>query len=146
MKSNQLIKKTMPSLLLAVGFMSNIVYAQNQANQVISSNWKDGKNVVEFPSLDRSYFDEPAIINIEQLNLIEDISGHISSINSDVTRMTDERRTANLLEDFEQKAHDYCNKVKPLFDSIRYHCDKLELLVDDEIWPMTKYRELLFTN
>ena len=71
MKSNQLIKKTMPSLLLAVGFMSNIVYAQNQANQVISSNWKDGKNVVEFPSLDRSYFDEPAIINIEQLNLID---------------------------------------------------------------------------
>lgn len=82
----------------------------------------------------------------EQLNLIEDISGHISSINSDVTRMTDERRTANLVEDFEQKAHDYCFKVKPLFDSIRYHCDKLELLVDDEIWPMTKYRELLFTN
>ncbi|MEO8773992.1 MAG: glutamine synthetase III [Gelidibacter sp.] len=82
----------------------------------------------------------------EQLNLIEDISGHISSINSEVTRMTDERRTANLLDDFEQKANDYCFKVKPLFDSIRYHCDKLELLVDDELWPMTKYRELLFTN
>ncbi|MCL8006350.1 glutamine synthetase III [Gelidibacter japonicus] len=81
----------------------------------------------------------------EQLNLIEDISGHISSINSDVTRMTDERRTANLIEDFEIRANDYCFKVKPLFDSIRYHCDKLELLVDDELWPMTKYRELLFT-
>ena len=82
----------------------------------------------------------------EQMNLIEDISEHISSINSDVTKMTDERRTANLLEDFEVKAKDYCNKVKPLFDSIRYHCDKLELLVDDELWPMTKYRELLFTS
>lgn len=82
----------------------------------------------------------------EQLNLIEDISGHISSINSDVTRMTDERRTANLIEDFEVRANDYCFKVKPLFDSIRYHCDKLELLVDDELWPLTKYRELLFTN
>lgn len=82
----------------------------------------------------------------EQLNLIEDISGHISSINSDVTRMTDERRTANLIQDFEVRANDYCFKVKPLFDSIRYHCDKLELLVDDELWPMTKYRELLFTN
>ena len=82
----------------------------------------------------------------EQLNLIEDISGHISSINSDVTRMTDERRTANLIDDFEIRANDYCFKVKPLFDSIRYHCDKLELLVDDELWPMTKYRELLFTN
>lgn len=82
----------------------------------------------------------------EQLNLIEDISEHISSINSDVTRMTDERRTANLLDDFEQKANDYCFKVKPLFESIRYHCDKLELMVDDELWPMTKYRELLFTS
>ncbi len=82
----------------------------------------------------------------EQMNLIEDISEHISSINSDVTKMTDERRTANLLEDFEVKANDYCFKVKPYFDSIRYHCDKLELLVDDELWPMTKYRELLFTS
>lgn len=82
----------------------------------------------------------------EQLNLIEDISAHISAINSDVTKMTDERRAANLIEDFELKANDYCFKVKPLFDSIRYHCDKLELLVDDELWPMTKYRELLFTN
>ena len=38
------------------------------------------------------------------------------------------------------------NKVKPFFDEIRYHCDKLELMVDDEIWPLTKYRELLFTK
>ncbi len=82
----------------------------------------------------------------EQLNLIEDISEHISSINSDVTKMTDERRKANHLVDFELKANEYCFKVKPYFDSIRYHCDKLELLVDDELWPMTKYRELLFTN
>ncbi|MEO5788265.1 MAG: glutamine synthetase III [Gelidibacter sp.] len=82
----------------------------------------------------------------EQLNLIEDISEHISSINSDVTKMTDERRKANLLADFELKANEYCFKVKPLFDSIRYHCDKLELMVDDELWPMTKYRELLFTS
>ncbi|TDU42716.1 glutamine synthetase [Gelidibacter sediminis] len=101
------------------------------------------KNVVGLKEIYGSEFKKFAQ---EQLNLIEDISGHISSINSDVTRMTDERRTANLLEDYEQKAHDYCHKVKPLFDSIRYHCDKLELLVDDEIWPMTKYRELLFTN
>ncbi len=82
----------------------------------------------------------------EQLNLIEAISEHISTINSDVTIMTDERRKANLLEDFELKANEYCFKVKPLFDSIRYHCDKLELMVDDELWPMTKYRELLFTS
>ncbi|WP_298903754.1 glutamine synthetase III [uncultured Psychroserpens sp.] len=82
----------------------------------------------------------------EQLNLIEDISSHIEGINSKVTKMTEERRKANAIENLENKAHAYCNKVKPLFDDIRYHCDKLELLVDDELWPLTKYRELLFTK
>ena len=60
--------------------------------------------------------------------------------------MINERRTANAIEAIEDKALTYCNNVKPLFDKIRYHCDKLELLVDDEIWPLTKYRELLFTR
>ncbi|TXE18558.1 glutamine synthetase type III [Psychroserpens burtonensis] len=81
----------------------------------------------------------------EQLNLIEQISSHIEGINSKVTKMTDERKKANTVENLEKKAHLYCNKVKPLFEDIRYHCDKLELLVDDELWPLTKYRELLFT-
>lgn len=82
----------------------------------------------------------------EQLNLIKQISGHIESINSDVTKMTDERREANKDEDIASKATKYCDRVRPLFDEIRYHCDKLELLVDDELWPLTKYRELLFTS
>jgi len=82
----------------------------------------------------------------EQLNLIEQISNHIEGINSNVTKMTDERKKANAIENLEKKANVYCNKVKPLFEDIRYHCDKLELLVDDELWPLTKYRELLFTN
>jgi len=82
----------------------------------------------------------------EQLNLIEDISGHIASINSDVTKMTEARKKANTIKDETKKATAYCNKVKPIFEDIRYHCDKLELLVDDELWPLTKYRELLFTK
>ena len=82
----------------------------------------------------------------EQLNLIEEISSHIEGINSKVTKMTEERKKANAIESLEKKADAYCNKVKPLFDEIRYHCDKLELLVDDELWPLTKYRELLFTK
>ncbi|WP_204345560.1 glutamine synthetase III [Psychroserpens algicola] len=82
----------------------------------------------------------------EQLNLIEEISNHIEGINSNVTKMTAERKNANAIESLEKKASVYCNKVKPLFDDIRYHCDKLELLVDDELWPLTKYRELLFTK
>jgi len=82
----------------------------------------------------------------EQLTLIEQISGHLEAINSNVTKMTAERKIANNIKDIEEKAVAYCNKVKPIFSDIRYHCDKLELLVDDEIWPLTKYRELLFTK
>lgn len=80
----------------------------------------------------------------EQLTLIKAISGHIDGINSNVTKMIDERKKANQQEDVTKKAEAYCNNVRPFLTDIRYHCDKLELLVDDELWPLTKYRELLF--
>lgn len=82
----------------------------------------------------------------EQLSLIEQISEHIEAINSLVTKMTEERKLFNQHTDVEKKAKGYCNNVKPLFEEIRYHCDKLELMIDDELWPLTKYRELLFTK
>lgn len=82
----------------------------------------------------------------EQLNLIKEISGHIEAINANVTKMIGVRKEANKIEKIDKKAMAYCNTVKPLFDGIRYHCDKLELLVDDELWPLTKYRELLFVK
>ncbi|MCX2681576.1 glutamine synthetase III [Galbibacter sp. EGI 63066] len=82
----------------------------------------------------------------EQLDLIEEISNHISEINSNVNFMVEERKKANKLEKVELKAEAYCEKVLPYFAKIRYHCDKLELLVDDSLWPLTKYRELLFTR
>ncbi len=82
----------------------------------------------------------------EQLDLIKDISGHIGAIKSGVDAMTEERKKANVIEHADKRAVAYCEKVKPYFDTIRYHCDKLELMVDDELWPLTKYRELLFTR
>ena len=82
----------------------------------------------------------------EQLVLIKDISNYIESINSGVTAMINERKKANVISESHKKAETYCNKVKPLFDEIRYNCDKLELLIDDELWPLPKYRELLFTR
>lgn len=81
-----------------------------------------------------------------QLGLIESISTHIEAINSSVTEMTEARKICNKDASLEKKADGYCNKVKPFFDTIRYHCDKLELMIDDGIWPLTKYRELLFTK
>ncbi len=90
--------------------------------------------------------DEFETIGKEQINLIRAISRHIEGINSKVLEMTAIRKEANKLEDLEQRAIMYCDVVKPYFDVIRAHTDKLELMVDDEIWPLTKYRELLFTK
>jgi glutamine synthetase len=82
----------------------------------------------------------------EQISLIKEISEHIEGINTKVEAMTEERKSANALTNTEKMAAAYCDKVKPYFEEIRYHADKLELLVDDELWTLTKYRELLFTK
>lgn len=100
------------------------------------------KNVTGLKSI---YGDDFKKHSEEQMNLIEEISDHIKQINKGITEMIEERKKANK-KDAEKRADAYCNKVKPYFDEIRYHCDKLELLVDDELWPLTKYRELLFTR
>lgn len=85
-------------------------------------------------------------IGKEQMTLIREISQHIEGINTKVEEMTQARKKANAMSDMQAKADAYCNQVRPYFDQIRKHCDKLELLVDDEIWTLTKYRELLFTR
>jgi glutamine synthetase len=82
----------------------------------------------------------------QQIQLIKGISGHIEAIHAKVEEMINARKKANNISDAVKKAEMYCNDVRPFFDEIRYHCDKLELMVDDEIWPLTKYRELLFTR
>ncbi len=81
----------------------------------------------------------------EQIELIMIISNHITEINALSLQMIEARKKANLLHGL-ASANAYCNNVKPFFDQIRYHCDKLETMVDDSLWPLTKYRELLFTR
>lgn len=80
----------------------------------------------------------------EQIGLIRHISEHIKVIHSTVEAMIEARKRANHLATFVERADAYCNEVKPFFADIRYHCDKLELMIDDELWTLTKYRELLF--
>ena len=82
----------------------------------------------------------------EQMDLIKKISEHISGITKKTNAMVEERKKANKMEDDGKKAVMYCEKVKPYFEQIRYHCDKLELMIDDELWPLVKYREMLFTR
>lgn len=79
-----------------------------------------------------------------QLDIVERISEHIQAIKMKTDAMVDERKLANNMTDINKKAIAYCDSVRPYFDEIRYHCDKLEQLVGDQQWPLTKYRELLF--
>jgi glutamine synthetase len=81
-----------------------------------------------------------------RLELIREISQHISYIKAKVKEMVEARKVANKIEDTRKKADAYSKKVKPFLDDIRYHIDKLELIVDNEMWPLPKYRELLFTR
>lgn len=81
-----------------------------------------------------------------ELEMITKISQHISEIKKAVDKMIEERKVANNLNDEEAIAIAYDEKVRVSAESIRRHIDKLELLVDDELWPMPKYRELLFVR
>ena len=81
-----------------------------------------------------------------QLDTIEKIARHINSIRENVLEMINQRKKANVLENEKEKAYAYEKEVTPYFEAIRYHVDKLELIVDDEIWPFPKYREMLFTK
>ncbi|HIU39509.1 MAG TPA: hypothetical protein IAD18_07585 [Candidatus Limisoma intestinavium] len=65
-------------------------------------------------------------------------------IKSEVDKMVDARKVANKIVNEREKAIRYHDTVKPCMDVIRYHIDKLELMVDNEMWPLPKYRELLF--
>jgi glutamine synthetase len=79
-----------------------------------------------------------------QVQSIKDISEHISEIRENTNKMIEQRKIANKIDDTEKQAMYYNEYVYPFFDSIRYHVDKLELLVDDSLWPLPKYREMLF--
>ncbi len=79
-----------------------------------------------------------------QMNVLNEISEHINKVQVIAEQMTEARKAANNLSSSRDKAIAYCEKVKPLFDEIRYSVDKLELLVDDSEWELPKYRELLF--
>ncbi len=81
----------------------------------------------------------------EQIELIMTISNHITQINALVIKMEEAKTKANKNVGL-KLAENYCNNVKPFFKQIRFHCDQLETMVDDNLWPLTKYRELLFTK
>lgn len=88
--------------------------------------------------------DEAAVINGNNLKLIRQISEHSNFIIEHVDQLVEARRVANRLTDERERAIAYHDTVAPLLEETRYHVDKLELIVDDELWPLPKYREMLF--
>lgn len=81
-----------------------------------------------------------------QKQILIEIVEHAGALKKAVDQMVEERKKANVIEDSEKKAIAYCDKVKGLFDEIRYRGDKLERLIDDNLWEMPKYRELLYAK
>ncbi len=78
-----------------------------------------------------------------QLTMIEEIAEHMATMIKMVDAMVEARKKANAIKETKKKAEAYCANVKPYFETIRMHCDKLEKLMDNQLWPLTKYRELL---
>ncbi|MEO8823002.1 MAG: glutamine synthetase III [Ginsengibacter sp.] len=79
-----------------------------------------------------------------QLQILQKISEHVDVIGTRVKEMIEARKVANNIENSRERAINYCDEVKKHFEVIRYHVDKLELLIDDELWELPRYRELLF--
>lgn len=118
--------------------VNSIIPTALQYQNTLISNVRGLKEV-----LSAAEFKKAAAI---QLDMIKEVSDHVAAIKTNVDAMIEERKKANNIEDWKKKAEAYCNKVRPYFDVIRDHADKLEMLVADEAWPLPKYRELLFTK
>jgi glutamine synthetase len=99
--------------------------------------------LINYSQLKDSGFEQEAE---ENKSYIAMLSRHINELRKLVFEMIEARKKANNLEDARETALSYCHEVKPYFEKIRYHADKLELYVDDKLWPLPKYRELLFVR
>ena len=88
--------------------------------------------------------DKAAILSSRNLEIIEDIAHRTNFIKEKVDEMIEARKVANKIENEREKAIAYHDNIVPMLEAIRYHIDKLELVVDDQIWTLPKYRELLF--
>lgn len=88
--------------------------------------------------------DKASALSSRNLEIIEDIANRTNFIKEKVDEMVEARKVANKIESEREKAIAYHDKIVPILEAIRYHIDKLELVVDDQIWTLPKYRELLF--
>ncbi len=110
--------------------------------QVVSYQTKLAQNVAALKAILSD--DEFKVVAASNLALISEISQRVKTIEEGCQALTDARKVANKIESEREKAIAYHDTVEPLMESIRYHIDKLEAKVDDEVWTLPKYREMLF--
>jgi glutamine synthetase len=114
-------------------------------NHIVPTAMKYQTLLVEnVKGLKEIFGDEYKALAGNRLDIIREISDHVNNIKQKVNDMVEARKVANVIEDGKEKAYAYDKSVRPYLEDIRYHVDKLELIVDDELWPLPKYRELLF--
>lgn len=115
-------------------------------NHIIPVSTRYQSELVDNVAKIMSTFDKEKAARLTAYNvtLIEKINKHTDFIVNTVDKMVDKRREVNHIEDIRTKAVAYHDEIAPLLDDIRYHIDKLELIVEDEMWTLPKYRELLF--
>ena len=110
--------------------------------QVVAYQTKLAQNVASLKQILPD--DEFKTVAASNLALISEISQRVKTIEEGCQQLTDARKVANKIDSEREKAIAYHDTVEPLMDSIRYHIDKLEAKVDDEVWTLPKYREMLF--
>ena len=114
-------------------------------NHIIPVATRYQTSLLENVSMMKDVFpDKYAELSAADMEIIEKIAFHSAQIKAEVRAMVNARKDANKLTHERAKAIAYHDEVSPYLDSIRYHIDKLELIVDNQIWPLPKYRELLF--
>ncbi len=118
--------------------LNHIIPTAIKYQKILVDNVSGLKNILE----NKEYHKAASV----QLEIILEISEHMGAIKTKVDEMIEARKKANAIDGHKKQAEEYCNKVKAFFEDIRYHADKLELVIDDENWPLPKYRELLFTK
>jgi glutamine synthetase len=112
--------------------MNHIVSTALKYQSSLVENVKGQKEI----GIDPKYF-------FPTIETIKKIAQNTAKIQTLVDQMTEARRVANIIENVVDRAQVYCKKIKPYFEEIRYCVDKLELIVDNDEWPLVKYRELL---
>jgi glutamine synthetase len=116
-------------------------------NHIVPTAVKYQTQLVEnVQGLKEVFGDEFKTLAGNRIEIIREISDHITFIKNKVNEMIEARKVANKIEDPTELAFAYDKNVRPYLDEIRYHIDKLELIVDDELWPLPKYREMLFNR